>query len=144
MILTSPCKQSVPACKENGEFKGHCKAHQQVADDPQAAQSNLMCHQCTELSSGKKKRTQGVKQRQSHHKNADHPASAQFKRNFDSKLVHKYKDRCPRCGDSAHLERFQCPAKKFQCKACHTFGHFTSLCFQKNRQKQAPYNSRNP
>ena len=33
---------------------------------------------------------------------------------------------------------FQCPAKKFQCTACHKFGHFTSLCYQK---KQAPFKS---
>ena len=39
------------------------------------------------------------------------------------------------------MEGFQCPAKKFQCKACHKFGHFTSLCCQK---KQAPFKSRRP
>ena len=33
------------------------------------------------------------------------------------------------------------PAKKFQCKACHKFGHFTSLCYQK---KQASFKSRRP
>ena len=31
------------------------------------------------------------------------------------------------------LEGFQCPAKKYQCKACHKFGHFTSLCYQKKQ-----------
>ena len=45
---------------------------------------------------------------------------------------------------TVHLEGFQCPAKKFQCKACHKFGHFTGLCYQKNQQKQAPYKSRKP
>ena len=39
--------------------------------------------------------------------------------------------RCNKCGDSTHLEGFQYPAKKFQCKVCHKFGHHTSLCFQK-------------
>ena len=58
--------------------------------------------------------------------------------------MHKYKDRCPKRGDSAHLEGFQCPAKKFQSKACHKFGHFTSFYYQKNQQKQAPYKSRKP
>ena len=33
------------------------------------------------------------------------------------------------------------PSEKYQCKACHKFGHFTSMCFQK---KQAPYNQRKP
>ena len=117
----------------------------QVAGDPQAAQINLMHHKHTELSTGKnKKKKQGFKPKQSHHKNTEHAATVQFKRSFDPKLVHKYKDRCPNCGDSAHLEGFQCPVKNFQCNACHVFGHFTSLCFQKTQQKQVPYKSRKP
>ena len=40
-----------------------------------------------------------------------------------------------KCGDTTHIEGFQCPAKKYQCKASHNFGHFTSMCYQK---KQAP------
>ena len=104
-----------------------------------------MCHQCTELPSGKnKKRKQGIRPRQCHLKNAENQASGQFKRSFDAKLVQKYKDRCTTYGDSAHLEGFQCPAKKFQCKACHKFGHFTSFCYQKSQQKQVPYKSRKP
>ena len=39
------------------------------------------------------------------------------------------------------MEGFQCPAKKFQCKAWHNFGHFTSLCYQK---KQASFKYRRP
>ena len=117
----------------------------QVAGDPHAAQINCMHHPRTELPSRKnKKRKPVVKQRQPHHKNAEHPVSGQFKRYFDPKLVHKYKDRCPKCSDSAHLEGFQCPAKKFQCKAYHKFGHFTSLCYQRNQQKQVPHKSRKP
>ena len=117
----------------------------QVAGDPQAAQVNLMHQQCTELSSGRnKKRKQGFKLKQSHQKNTEQSASGEFKRSFLPKLVLKYKNRCPKCGDSAHLEGFQCPAKKFQCKACQKFGHFSSLCYQKNQQKQAPYKSRKP
>ena len=27
---------------------------------------------------------------------------------------------------------FQCPARKFQCKICHKFGHFTTVCYQKS------------
>ena len=39
------------------------------------------------------------------------------------------------------MEGFQCPVKKFQCKACHKFEHFTSLCYQK---KQASFKFRRP
>ena len=33
-------------------------------------------------------------------------------------------------------EEFTCPAKKYQCKVCHKFGHFTSQCFQKKQYPQ--------
>ena len=140
-----PASKVCQLAKKMENSKATTRHIRQVAGDLQTAQINLMCHQRTELPSGKnKKRKQGTKQRQSHHKNAEHPATGQFKRNFDPNLVHKYKDRCTKCGDSAHLEGFQCPAKKSQCKACHKFGHFTSLFFQKNQQKQVPYKSRKP
>ena len=47
----------------------------------------------------------------------------------------------PEAGDSNHIERFQCPAKKFQCKSHHKYGHFTRLCYQK---KQASLKHRRP
>ena len=104
-----------------------------------------MCHQCTELPTGKyRKRKPPVKQKQVQHKNAEQMQTSHFKKSFDPRFVHKNKDRCNKCGDSAHLEGFQCPAKRFQCKACHKFGHYTSLYFQKIQQKQAPYKHRKP
>ena len=66
---------------------------------------------------------------------------SQHKKRFDVKNAHQNKDKCPKHGDSANVEGFQCTAKKYQCKACHKFGHFTSLCYQK---KQAPFMSRKP
>ena len=45
------------------------------------------------------------------------------------------------CGDSNHIEGLQCPAKKFQCKSCHKYGHYTNLCYQ---MKQASFMSRKP
>ena len=117
----------------------------QVADDPQAVQINLMRHQHTETSTGKhKKRKSFVKPKQPSQKNFVHEnsqASSYNKKSFDPRNAHKNKDRCSKCGDSTHVEGFQCPVKKFQCKACHKFGHFTSLCYQ---EKQAPFKSRRP
>ena len=55
--------------------------------------------------------------------------------------AHRNKDRCSKCGNSTHVEGCQCPVKKFQCKACHKFGYFTSLLHQ---QKQAPLKSKRP
>ena len=45
-------------------------------------------------------------------------------------------NRCSKCSDTTHQEGFTCPAKKYQCKVCHKFGHFTSQCFQKKQHPQ--------
>ena len=112
---------------------------------PQAAQINLLRHQRTELPAGKyKKKRSGIKPRQSNHKNQGpegYHLQAQPKKRFDTRGAHNDKTRCSKCGDSVHVEGFQCPAKKYQCKACHKFGHFTSMSFQK---KQAPNKHRKP
>ena len=55
--------------------------------------------------------------------------------------MYKNKERCQKCGNSIHIEVFQCPAKKFQCKSSHKYGQFTSLCYQK---KQALFKPRKP
>ena len=117
----------------------------QVAGDPQAAQINLLRHQKTELPAGKyKKKRSSVKPRQSNNKNQGQEGyhlQVQPKKKFDTSREHNDKTRCSKCGDSVHVEGFQCPAKKYQCKACHKFGHFTSMCFQK---KQASFKHRKP
>ena len=115
----------------------------QVSGDPQAVQINLLRHQHTELPAGKyKKKKSSVKPRQSkNHGNENSQVPSQHKKWFDVTNANQNKERCSNCGDSIHMEGFQCPAKKFQCKACHKFGHFTNLCYQK---KQAPFKSRKP
>ena len=111
----------------------------------QAVQINLMRHQHTEMPPGKhKKRKPFVKLKQLRQKNAvqeNHLASSCNEKNLDPRNAYKKKDRCSQCGDSSHEEGFQCHVKKFQCKACHKFGHFTSICYQK---KQTPFKSRRP
>ena len=72
------------------------------------------------------------------HGSESYQVQNQHKKQFDAKNAHQNKDRCSKCGDSAHIEGFQCPAKKYQCKACHKFGHFTSLCFQKKQASSKP------
>ena len=59
-------------------------------------------------------------------------SSATYKKKFDPKQAHTRKDRCSKCGDSKHVEGFKCPAKKFQCKTCNKYAHFTSLCYKKS------------
>ena len=48
-------------------------------------------------------------------------------------------NQCSKCGNTAHQEGFTCPVKKYQCKVCHKFGHFTSQCFQKKQYPQQKY-----
>ena len=50
--------------------------------------------------------------------------------------LHNISHRCLKCGDMAHCIGFTCPAKKYQCKACQKFGHFTSQCFQRKQNPQ--------
>ena len=114
----------------------------QVAGDPQAVQINLLRHQCTELPACKykKKRPLGkLKQTNHKHQGSDsYKLQVQQKKRFDTKGAHMDRNRCYKCGDTVHLEGFQCPAKKYQCKACHKFGHFTSMCYQKKHAYSKP------
>ena len=114
----------------------------QVASHPQVAEINLMRHQHTYLPASKhKKRKPFVKPRPPSHKNDTSDRQGHYKKSFDAKNVYKNKERCQTCRDSSHIEGFQCPAKKFQCKSCHKYGHFTSLSYQK---KQTSFKSRKP
>ena len=140
-----PASKVCQLAKKMDSSKATARHIKQVMVHPQAAEINLVCHQHTESPSGKyKRRKPPVKQKQIQHKNAEQTQTSHLKKSCDPRLVHKSKDRCNKCGDSTHLEGFQCPAQKFQCKTGHKFGHYTSLCFQKIQQKQAPYKHRKP
>ena len=102
-----PASKVHQLAKKLDTSKATARHIQQVAGDPQAAQINLMCHQCTELFNGKhKKRKSMSRPKQVHHKNIECQKPNQYKKSFDPKLVHKSKDRCNKCGDSGHLEGF--------------------------------------
>ena len=113
----------------------------QVAGDPLAVQINLLRHQCTELPAGKYKKKSSVKSKQSNHKqhgSEGYQAQTHHKKRFDAKSAHQNKDRCFKCGDISSHRGISVPSKKYQCKACHKFGHFTSLCFQKKHASSKP------
>ena len=92
----------------------------QVAGDPQAVQTNLLKHQRTELPVGKyKKKKSSVKPKQANHKqhgNENYQMQAHYKKRFDPRSAHDNKDRCSKCGDTAHIEGFQCLAKNINVK----------------------------
>ena len=100
----------------------------------QAAQINLMRHQCTDLPPSKHKKKQSFKSRLPSHKwfSSEHQTVPPYKKKFDPKQTHTRKDRCSKCGVSRHVEGFKCPAKKFHYETCNKYGHFTSLCYKKS------------
>ena len=118
----------------------------QVASDPQVTQMNLLWHQRTEHPTTRhsKKRRSMNKQRQAHHKAPENQVTGQVKKHYNNRTVHKIKVRCNKCGNSTHIKGFHCPAKKYQCKLCHKYGHFSSLCYQKKIQAHHKSNIRNP
>ena len=77
--------------------------------------------------------------RKQHFKSKDGKPSQ--KKLFNPSQAHGSPDRCSKCGDTMHAQGFTCPAKKYLCKACKKYGHFTSLCFakQKPRTKHSVY-----
>ena len=144
-FLKFPASKVRQLAKKLESLKATACHIKQVAGDPQAAQINLLRHQRTELPAGKyKKKRAPMKPKQPSHKqqgNEGYHPQAQPKKRFDTKGLHNDKSRCSKCGDSVHVEGFQCLAKKYQCKACHKYGHFTSMCYQK---KQAPSSTGGP
>ena len=122
--------------KKLESFKATACHIKQVAGDLQTTQINLLRHQRTELLTTRhnKKWLPVNKQRQSHHKIPENQATGQVKKQYDNKIVHKSNNGCNKCGDSTHIQGFHCPAQKYQCKVCHRYGHFSSLCYQKKNQ----------
>ena len=110
----------------------------QVASDPQAAQIHLMHHQCTELPPSKfqRKQKKHFKSRQDtnkqHYYNEEKQRGPPVHKKYEA---YASPDRCKKCGDSQHVKGFRCPASKYQCKNCHKFGHFSSLCYKKKESE---------
>ena len=116
----------------------------QVAGDLQATQINLMRHQQTELPTNRHNKKRRPTGRLKPHKAPESSASNQVKKSYDNRKPHRAPDCCNKCGDSTHAQGFQCPAKKYQCKVCNKYGHFSSLCYQKKTQVHHKNSHRNP
>ena len=104
----------------------------------------MVRHQRTEILPNKAKRKQFQNNR-SRSKNmrysneANQQQAPYKKKEFENKKalnprqILQSEDRCHKCGDSKHIEGFQCSAHKYQCRNCHKFSHFSSLCYKKLR-----------
>ena len=143
-----PASRVWQLAKKLESSKARARHIKQVSGEPHAAQINLLHHQRTELP---------------HHKHNKKKSHAKFNRNSNkpqcrNDLSHSQKikgnhfpptsnkpppsgnhNQCSKCGDTTHWEGFTCPAKKYQCRVCHKFGHFTSQCFQKKQFNQQKY-----
>ena len=118
--------------KKMESSKATVKHIKQVVSDPQVVQVNFLWHQCREIPSSKSKKKNITFKFRQETKRCDEykPRMPQEnKRGFDSECTRP--DRCPKCGDSKHREGFRCLASQHQCKICHKFGHFSSLCYKK-------------
>ena len=73
-----------------------------------------------------------IDQRGRRGKSNEHKNQRLHFKKVDPSQAHKRRDRCSKHGDSKHVEDFECPVRKFQCKTCNKYGHFTSLCYKSN------------
>ena len=132
-ILKFPVSKVCQLAKRIESSKATAKHIRQVAGDLPAAQIQLMQHQCTQLPTGnypRKKQHSTSSQKPQNCKTPEVPTSW---KPSDMQRPDACSDKCNRCGDTIQAKGFQCPARKFQCKICHKFGHFTTVCYQKSQ-----------
>ena len=128
---------------------GTARHIKQVSREPQATQINLLHHQRTKLPQHRyKKKRSHTKPRPGNNKpcrcrNDQYHGQIHYNNKGDDKLPIANRpppsnnfNTCSKCGVTAHHKGFTCPTKKYQCKACHKFGHFTSQCFQRKQHLQ--------
>ena len=126
-----PASKVRQLAKKLESSKATARHIKQATSNAQAAQINLLHHQRTELSHNKKK---GHKRKKPFKSQESKPP---YKKHPNSSQNHGSQDHCSKCGDTRHAKGFSCPARKYQCKACKKYGHFTNLCFSK--QKKTAY-----
>ena len=106
-----------------------------MSSEPQATQVNLLRHQRTEIPPNKSKQKQFKNDKprpQSMGYSCEtNQQQAQYKKKFNPRQILNNDDRCHKCGDSKHIGGFQCSSCKYQCRNCHKFGHFSSMCYRK-------------
>ena len=134
-----PASKVRQMAKKLESTQASAKHMRQVTKDPQATQINLLRHYRTEIPSNKAKREQSKqnKFRTKHSYNEENHHQAPYKQNefdkkkFNPKQILQSSDSCHKCGNTKHIEGFQCFAKRHQCRHCNKFDHFSSLCYRK-------------
>ena len=132
-IQKFPASKVCQLAKKMESSKATAKHIRQVAGDIPAAQVQLMHHQCTQLHAGNFPRSKLNSTSGRKPQNCKTPDVPMMQKTPDMLRPEAHSEKCNRCGDTPHAKGFQCQARKFQCKICHIFGHFTSVCFQKSQ-----------
>ena len=145
-IQNFPASKVCQLTKKMESSKATAKHIRQVAGDLPAAQVQLMQHQHTKLPAGnyprrKQNSTSGQKPQ-----NCKAPEVPTSWKPSDMQRPDTHPDKCNRCGNTLHAKGFLCPARKFQCKICHKFGHFKTVCYQKSQGQHSSnsFQSRKP
>ena len=94
-----------------------------ISHEPQATQVHLLRHQRTELPPNKVQRKQFKKNKsrtknmgysnEEHHQVHSKKNEYENKKKFNPRQILQSENRCHKCGDSKHIERFQCSARKY-------------------------------
>ena len=136
----SKVRQLTKKMERSKEATRHIK---QVASDPQMAQIHLMRHQHTDLPASKhKKRKPFVKPRPPSHKNDTSDRQSHCKKRFDAKNVYRNKERHQKCGDSNHIEGFQCPTKNFNANLVISMDTLQASVIRRNKLHSSQGNQR--
>ena len=132
-IQKFPASKVHQLAKKMESSKAMAKHIRQVAGDIPAAQVQLMHHQCTQLPTGNYPRRKLHVTTSGKLQNCKTQEVPTMWKTPDMLQPDGQSDKCSRCGDTPHTKGFHCLARKFQCKICHKFGHFTSVCYQKGQ-----------
>ena len=127
-----PASRVCQLSKKLESSKATVRHIKQVSMELQATQINLLHHQRTELPHHRyKKKRSHTKPRPGNNKpcgNDQYHGQIQYKNKGDHKQPTSNRpppsnnfNRCSKCEHTTHHEVFTCPAKKYQCKACHKF-----------------------
>ena len=111
--------------------KATAKHIRQVAGEIPAAQVQLKHHQCTQLPTGNFPRRKSNSTSGRKLQTCKMPDVPTMQKAPNTLRPEARSEKCNRCSDTPHAKGFQWQARRFQCKICHKFGHFTSVCFQK-------------
>ena len=132
-IQKFPASKVCQLAKKMESSKATAKHIWQVAGDIPAAQVQLMHHQRTQLPAGNYPRRKLHVTTSWKLQNCKTQEVPTIQKTPDMLWPDGQSDKHSRCSDTPHAKGFLCPARKFQCKICHKFGHFTSVCYQKGQ-----------